>query len=196
MAAEQVLPHQNGPVVLREEAPVVGQNGQPRPLVQSVGGIDDHGIEGPLFQGLIFQHHVHSGDGAEIQPVEPGEGVELHAALLGEELVFRPKAQVGSCGGQVAEGGQAVFPGRLGGDAHGIGVVQAHLAQQPQAVLRHLGIHIVKQALPGGDIGGVPAQEGGEHRAVIGEHQIAAGGGAPQGIIVVHLGHLIPDVHS
>ena len=58
--------------------------------------------------------------------------------------MLRPKAQVFRHSGQVADGGQAVLLGGLGGDAHGVGVVQAHLAQQPQAVLRHLAVHIVK----------------------------------------------------
>ena len=110
--------------------------------------------------------------------------------------MFRAEIQLPGHGDQVGDPGRAVPVDDGPGDADGIGVVQPHLAQQPQALpLLNRPVGKVVEGLTRGDIRGVQPQEGGEHRAVVAEHQVAAGAGPLQLVVVVHLGHLVQNDH-
>ena len=63
---KEVVSHQEGPVILGEEALVVLQDGEVCTLVQSVGGIDHHGVKGPVLHGVILEHYVHGGGRLEV----------------------------------------------------------------------------------------------------------------------------------
>ncbi|CAN3972149.1 thymidylate synthase, partial [Dysosmobacter welbionis] len=77
------------------------------------------------------------------------------------------------------------------GHADGVGVFKAQLLQLGEAVAVQLALDVVVDRHALRNVHRVLAQEGGEDRAVVGDHQVAGVAVILQGVPVVHLGHLI-----
>ena len=172
---EETIPDGEHPIVLGEEGFVVLQNGQVGVLVQTVGGVHHHDIVAARLDGGVLQHDVHLNGLLELEAVERHEGAVLHAAGIGVKVLLRAEAQLPGDGGQIADGRGVVGIHHRLGDADGVGVVHADLAQHTGAVLLpDAAVDEVVKALPRRDVTGVQPQEGGQDGAVPGIHQVTA----------------------
>ena len=110
--------------------------------------------------------------------------------------MFCAKVQFPGDGDQVGDLAHAVPVDDFPGHADGVSVVQPHLAQQPQVLPLLDGlIDKVVEGFALRNVAGIQPQEGGQDSAVVAEHQITAGAGPFQFVVVVHLGHLVQDDH-
>lgn len=176
---EELLPDQQGAVVLREEIAVILQYLELRLPVEAIGGIHFGHLEVAVFNGGVLQADVHREGFLELQAIELGERAEFHSAgcsFCRKELMLRAEGEFTGYRYQVADGFEVVFLSHRLRNSDAVGVVDAQRVEHDDAVLVvDLFAYIVEQRYSFGDIRRALLEMGSQYRTVVGTEDVTAG---------------------